>query len=180
MVVTAPVISSTVSPRSRSPISRPPICEGVASPDIMWSNALADSSRDSVAPVATLPMSDLKSSMLSSMRLAAPAGLRVPGRGEIEKILQNRVAVFGRDAFGMKLHAMNRQRLVRSAHHQAVACLGGDGEFVRKSGAVDHERMITRCLERAIDAAEDALALMRNLGELAMHRYGRAHHIAPE
>jgi hypothetical protein len=43
MVVTAPVISSTVSPRTRSPISNAPICEGVASPDIMRSKALADS-----------------------------------------------------------------------------------------------------------------------------------------
>jgi hypothetical protein len=39
MAVTAPVISSTVSPRTRRPISRPPICDGVTSPDIMLSNA---------------------------------------------------------------------------------------------------------------------------------------------
>ena len=60
---TAPVISSTVSPRTRSAISRPPICEGVASPDIMLSKAEAASSRDSVAPVATFPMIDLRSSI---------------------------------------------------------------------------------------------------------------------
>ena len=35
IAVTAPVISSTVSPRTRSAISRPPIWEGVASPDII-------------------------------------------------------------------------------------------------------------------------------------------------
>ena len=60
---TAPVISSIVSPRTLKPISRPPICEGVASPDIMLSNAEAASSRDSVAPVATFPMIDLRSSI---------------------------------------------------------------------------------------------------------------------
>ena len=60
---TAPVISSTVSPRTRSAISRPPICDGVASPDIMLSKADAASSRDSVAPVATFPMIDLRSSI---------------------------------------------------------------------------------------------------------------------
>ena len=60
---TAPVISSTVSPRTRSAINRPPICEGVASPDIMLSKADAASSRDSVAPVATFPMIDLRSSI---------------------------------------------------------------------------------------------------------------------
>src|SRR5216684_8276513 len=62
---TAPVISSTVSPRTRSAISNPPIWEGVASPDIMLSKADAASSRDSVAPVATLPMIDLRSSIAS-------------------------------------------------------------------------------------------------------------------
>jgi hypothetical protein len=60
---TAPVISSTVSPRTRSAISNPPICEGVASPDIMLSKAAAASSRDKVAPVATFPIIDLRSSI---------------------------------------------------------------------------------------------------------------------
>src|SRR5215469_6221779 len=69
---TAPVISSTVSPRTRSAINRPPICEGVASPDIRLSKAVADSSRDSVAPVATLPMIDLR----SSIALTLTAGRR--------------------------------------------------------------------------------------------------------
>src|SRR6185436_7069812 len=153
MVVTAPVISSTVSPRRRRPINSPPICDGVASPDIMWSKALADSSRVSVAPVATLPMSALKSSMLSSVRLRTPAGLCVPRGGKVEKILQDRVAVLRRDALRVKLHPMHRQRLVRGAHHQTVAGLGGDGEFVRQRPAIDHKRMIARRLERPVDAA---------------------------
>ena len=68
MAATAPVISSTVSPRTRSAINRPPICDGVASPDIMLSNAAAASSRDSVAPVATFPMIDFRSS------IALPSG----------------------------------------------------------------------------------------------------------
>src|SRR5689334_6819652 len=63
ITLTAPVISSTVSPRTRSAITSAPICEGVASPDIMLSKALAASSRDKVAPVATLPMIDLRSSI---------------------------------------------------------------------------------------------------------------------
>ena len=60
---TAPVISSTVSPRTRNAINSPPICEGVASPDIMLSKADTASSRDNVAPVATFPMIDLRSSI---------------------------------------------------------------------------------------------------------------------
>src|SRR5579863_3640843 len=35
IAVTAPVISSTVSPRTRNAISSAPICDGVASPDII-------------------------------------------------------------------------------------------------------------------------------------------------
>ena len=39
MVMTPPVNSSTVSPRRRSAMRSAPICDGVASPDIMTSNA---------------------------------------------------------------------------------------------------------------------------------------------
>jgi hypothetical protein len=56
IAVTAPVISSTVSPRTRNPMSSAPICDGVASPDIICSKAPAASSRVSAAPVATLPI----------------------------------------------------------------------------------------------------------------------------
>src|SRR5665213_4286054 len=71
---TAPVISSTVSPRTRSAINKPPICEGVASPDIMLSKADAASSRDRVAPVAIFPMIDLKSSIACFRKLVIRAG----------------------------------------------------------------------------------------------------------
>src|SRR5260221_6306631 len=121
MVATAPVISSTVSPRMRSPIKKPPICAGVASPDIILSKACAASSRESCAAVAILPRSARKRSMSVALR-------RVPLRGEIEKILQNGLAVLGGDAFRMELHAVHRVFLVRYRHHQAVVGLGGDFE----------------------------------------------------
>ena len=63
MTETAPVISSTVSPRTRSAMSSAPIWEGVASPDIICSNAPAASSRASVAPVATLAIKPLNVSV---------------------------------------------------------------------------------------------------------------------
>ena len=63
IAVTAPVISSTVSPRTRRAISSPPICEGVASPDIIVSKPRAASSRLSVAPVAALAINPLSSSV---------------------------------------------------------------------------------------------------------------------
>ena len=121
MAVTAPVISSTVSPRTRSAIRRPPICEGVASPDIMRSKARAASSR--VSARAGRDLGDerfeivghrhrLNSPRARRLRAGCAAARRVARsrRGEIEKILQHQMAVLGGDAFGMELHAMHRQR----------------------------------------------------------------------
>src|SRR5471032_2489504 len=153
VVATAPVISSTVSPRMRMPIKMPPICAGVASPDIILSKACAASSRESCAPVATLPMSARKRSMSAALR-------RVPLRGEIEKILQNGLAVLGSDAFGMELDAVHRMLLVRHRHHEAIAGLGGDFELCGHGIALDDERMIAGRLERGVDAAEHAFALV--------------------
>ena len=51
---------------------------------------------------------------------------------------------------------------------------------VRHGVALDHQRMVARRLERAVDAAEDAVALVADLGELAVHRQRRAHDLAAE
>ena len=54
---------------------------------------------------------------------------------------------------------------------------------VRSSGrlvAFDDQRMIARRLERCVDAAENAGAGMADRRELAVHRRGRAHHLAAE
>ena len=191
IAVTAPVISSTDSPRTRSAISRPPICDGVTSPDIMLSKASNAASRLNAAPVATCPISALMSAMLPSMRPArirrhdSPIRSARPvaafhWRGEIEEILQDEMAVLGSDALGMKLHAVHRKRAVLQRHHQAVAGLRGDCKIVRHRGALDHERMIARRLERAIDTAEHAFSLVAHLGELAVDGDRRAHHLAAE
>ena len=65
MAATAPVISSTVSPRTLSAMRNPPIWEGVTSPDSIASNALSASLRVSVAPAATLAIRGLKDSISS-------------------------------------------------------------------------------------------------------------------
>jgi hypothetical protein len=61
IAVTAPVISSMVSPRTRIAISKPPICAGVASPDIMMVNAISAWARVSERPCAVSPMKPLRS-----------------------------------------------------------------------------------------------------------------------
>src|SRR5215470_18471074 len=109
---TAPVISSTVSPRTRSAINSPPICEGVASPDIMASKAEADSSRDSVAPVATLPMIDLRSSIAWFSGNHSVTG----GAGHLrEAFLVDR----GADIL-LELGDIERELLVGEAAHQRL------------------------------------------------------------
>ena len=61
MMRAAPVISSTVSPRTLSAIRKAPICDGVALPLIMISNAASASLSDSESPVATRPSSGRRS-----------------------------------------------------------------------------------------------------------------------
>src|SRR5689334_12280678 len=193
MTLTAPVISSTLSPRTRSAISRPPICEGVASPDIICSKAAAASSRVSAAPVATLAISGLNSTVTARPSMdpgprharggcvrAAPAGGCVPRRCEVEKIFQEQMPVLGGDAFGMKLHAVHRQLPMREPHHQAVRGFGGHIQIARHGRTLDHQRMIARRFERRIDAAEDTAAAMLDFGQLAVDRRGGPHDFAAE
>src|SRR5258708_7436852 len=191
IVVTAPVISSTVSPRTRSAINSPPICEGVASPDIMRSKAPAASSRVRVAPVATLAMSALKSSATASAsgccvqscrfarRRGLPAALRVPGGGNIQKIFQHQMTMFGGNALGMKLHAMDGQAGMHQPHHESIARLGIDREFARHVCAFNHERMIARCLQRAVNASEDSGTSVLDLRHFAVEGLC-AHDLAAE
>src|SRR6267154_5476241 len=70
----------------------------------------------------------------------------VPLRSKLEKVLEDEVAVFGRDAFGVELHAMNRQGLMLQPHHKIIR-LRAHRQIPRHARALDDERMIARCLE---------------------------------
>jgi hypothetical protein len=61
MMRAAPVISSTLSPRTRSAIRNAPICDGVALPLMMISNAASASLSFKRRPVATAASSGLRS-----------------------------------------------------------------------------------------------------------------------
>src|SRR5262245_12764859 len=112
--------------------------------------------------------------------LRALVALRIPQRGQIEKILQNQMPVLGGDAFGMELNAVHRQGAMREPHHQTVMRFGRDGEFVGQAVALDHERVVARGLERAVDAAKDTASFVADVAELAMDRGGRAYHCPAE
>ena len=74
-----PVISSTVSPRTRSAIRKPPICDGVALPDMMMSNASSASSSLRRRPAAT-PARIAFISDISAVMPRAPMGCWWLGR----------------------------------------------------------------------------------------------------
>ena len=73
MTVAAPVISSTVSPRTRRPIRKAPICAGVASPDIITSKAASACARARLPPDATCARIALKSAISPAPAELMPA-----------------------------------------------------------------------------------------------------------
>src|SRR5208337_3183532 len=175
---TAPVISSTLSPRTLRAIRKPPICEGVTSPESIASNAATASLRVSVAPAATLAIKGLKNSM-SPDRLARRAA-RMKSGGQVEEIAQDPMSVLARDAFGMELHAVYGAVAVRHRHDQPVVGFGGHLELVRRGRALDDERMIARRLERPVEPAKDSSGVVLDARDLAMHGDWRPHHLAAE
>src|SRR5262245_8949025 len=181
----APAISSTVSPRTRSPIRSAPICASVAPPDMMSPNASAASLSPSVAPSATRRRMGRRSASSAmraaerledtgrrSWRFAACAPLDA---GKVEKIGKKPMPVLRSDALGMKLHAMHGVALVLQTHDDAVACLRRDLQRVGQAGALDHERMVARGGEVLRDAGEHAFTGVMHLRQFAVHQGRRTH-----
>src|SRR5262249_23138462 len=193
MPAPARVLSPPLPPRPHNATTSPPICDGVASPAIICSKPAAASSRVSAAPVATLAMRDLNSTVTVRPSIdprprrargnfvgAAPSGRAIPRFGDFEKVLEQQMTVLGGDAFGVELHAVHRQPLMRKPHHQTVIGLGRHVEIARHALALNHERMIARRFERRIDAAKYAAAAMLDLRQFAMNWNRRAHDFAAE
>ena len=51
---------------------------------------------------------------------------------EVEEILEELLAGFGEDGFGMELHSFDLVAAVAHAHDDAIAGFGGDFEFARE------------------------------------------------
>ncbi len=176
---TAPVISSTVSPRTRSAMRKPPICEGVTSPESIASKAAAASARESAAPAATLAMRGLKDSMPASrLQRASPRALKAAASSR--KIAQDVAAVLARDALRMELHAIDGLGFVSDSHDETIVALGADLEINGSAFAIDDQRMVARRLERPVQAAEKPLGVVADARHFPVHRVGRPHHVAPE
>src|SRR5262245_11969524 len=90
------------------------------------------------------------------------------------------MTMLGRDALMMELDAMQGVRAMGKPHDEVVIGLGRDDERVRQACALDHQRMVAGRLEWPIDAAKNTLALVLDLGQLAVHLHRGAHHLAAE
>lgn len=90
------------------------------------------------------------------------------------------MSVFGPDAFGVELHAVNRQLAVLQAHDDAVVQFGRDLKAVGQGGAVHDQRMIPRCLERRGQARKKAGAGVPHRAHLAMNDLGARTTLPPK
>src|SRR5579859_1618669 len=179
MTVAAAAISSTVSPRMRSPIRKAPIWAGVAWPSMIRSKAASASARASGAPLARRASTGFIEAVvigpMPSRRLGAGVAF-----GEAEEIAQQSMAVLGGDAFRMELNANDRQFLMRQPHDQPVLGPGGDLERGGQAFTLDDQRMIAGGEKGRGQTGEQAGAGVMHLAGLAMHRRGCAHHFAAE
>src|SRR4029079_3238804 len=90
------------------------------------------------------------------------------------------MAVLGGNALRMEFHAVHRQMRVGESHDQPVIGFGDHVQLGGPAGAIDHERMVARRLERTTNAAEHAAAAMLDGGKLAVDRHRRAYDLATE
>ena len=87
------------------------------------------------------------------------------------------MAMFGGDAFGMELDAVDRERGVAEAHHMAIIARRIDDQLGRN--ILDDQRVIARRRERRGEADEQPAPVMRHLRSLPVHQPA-AHHIPAE
>lgn len=84
------------------------------------------------------------------------------------------MAVLGGDAFGVELHTMDGARFVRQSHDEAVFGFGRDGEAVGQRFPFDDQRMVAGRVKGRWQPGEDALPFMKDGGDFAVARFGRA------
>src|SRR5450755_4741944 len=82
--------------------------------------------------------------------------------------------MLGQYRFRMKLNALDRKLAMAHAHDLAVVAFRRDLQAFWNAAAVDHQRMITGCGERAGQPFEYAIAAMGDGRHLAVHHAGRA------
>src|SRR5215213_4880529 len=193
MADASPANSSTVSPFTASATSAAPICESVAPPSSSAPRNAAASSRRRFWPRISRKVNSRNCGAVaaaSSVRAGvgrSHAGLSFVcfvssdiGGLKLQKVCEQAFAFGREDGFGVELHALNFQTSVAQAHYDSVGSRGGDFETVWQALALDDERVVAARVEAVFEPLEYGLAVVANLGGLAVDWLGRAHDPAAE
>ena len=84
-----------------------------------------------------------------------------------------KTAALGDDGFGVKLHAVDRQRRVRDALNDAVVAARRDAQAIRHRAGIDAERVVARRREDGRQSRKKAGSVVRDRGDLPVHENGR-------
>src|SRR5439155_10708902 len=110
-------------------------------------------------------------------RAAAPGPAAPSPRARQERL--RKVRADGRqDRLGVELNTVNRQLTVAYGHHLSFGARGRDFQAIGDRGC--RERMVTACLERVGEAAEEAPAVVVDHARLAVHKLLRLTDLAAE
>src|SRR5262249_5176454 len=109
-------------------------------------------------------------------------GRRPPISGaRLEEILQQLRSFEGQKTLGVELDAMQRPVAVPHAHDLPLVGPGTDHEVgIGEGFPANYQRMVTRCLKRIGQAAENALTVVVDRRRLAVHDADVANHLAAE
>lgn len=98
--------------------------------------------------------------------------------GAREEVSEQPVPGSRENRLRVELHAFYIQVPVSQTHDRAVVGLGSDLEDVWQALSLDHERVISRCLQRVRQACEHSSGVVANERRLAVHDLGRPHDLA--
>ena len=79
------------------------------------------------------------------------------------------MAVFAKDAFGVKLHALNRQVAMSDAHDLTIIGMGGDFQHIRQAGRRNRQRVVTIDCELPRQMAKNPLLRRGNHAGFTVH-----------
>ena len=83
-----------------------------------------------------------------------------------------------RDAFGMKLYAVNRPLRVAQSHNHGVGCLGGNFKAVRHGFGRYRQRMIAGHGQWCGQVFKNMGTVVADIAQLAVHDVGRSNNLA--
>src|SRR3954454_16328935 len=162
MVRARPASSSTVSPLARRPMRKAAISISEASPRMTSSSTAAASSVVRSQPEASASIASVRTGLgkLVGVGLCPPTLQEVP---------QEPLAGLREHRLGVELDALGGQAAVADAHEDAAA-VGGGLQLVGQALGRDHERVVAPDRQRVGQAGVDALAVMGDVGGLAVDR----------